>query len=50
METLMNGTVMVEGAPLSFLLAVWMTWLGLRGLFLLMPARLSTERSKPCSR
>ncbi len=50
METLMNGTVMVDGALLSFLLAVWMTWLGLRGLFSLMPAKRSTERSKPCLR
>ena len=38
METLMNGAMVVEGALLSFLLALWMTWLGLNGLFRLMPA------------
>jgi hypothetical protein len=37
METFMNGAMMIEGALLSFLLALWMTWLGLRGLFWLMP-------------
>jgi hypothetical protein len=38
METFMNGAMMIEGAMLSFLLALWMTWIGLRGLFRLMPA------------
>jgi len=38
METFMSGAMVVEGALLSFLLALWMTWLGLRGLFRLMPA------------
>jgi hypothetical protein len=38
METFMNGAVLIEGALLSFLVALWMTWLGLRGLFRLMPA------------
>jgi len=38
METFMNGAMVVEGALLSFLLALWMTWLGLNGLFRLMPA------------
>ena len=37
METFMSGAMVVEGALLSFLLALWMTWLGLRGLFRLMP-------------
>ncbi len=37
METFMSGAMVIEGALLSFLLALWMTWLGLRGLFRLMP-------------
>ena len=37
METFMSGATVVEGALLSFLLALWMTWLGLRGLFRMMP-------------
>ncbi len=37
METFMSGALVVEGALLSFLLALWMTWLGLRSLFRLMP-------------
>ncbi len=42
METFMSGAMVIEGALFSFLLALWMTWLGLRGLFHLMPA---TSRS-----
>jgi hypothetical protein len=37
METFMSGAMVIEGALLSFLLALWMTWLVLRGLFRLMP-------------
>jgi hypothetical protein len=37
METFMNGAMVIEGGLLSFLLALWMTWIGLRGLFRLMP-------------
>jgi hypothetical protein len=37
MEIFMSGALVIEGALLSFLLALWMTWLGLRGLFRLMP-------------
>jgi hypothetical protein len=37
METFMSGAMVIEAALLSFLLALWMTWLGLRGLFRLMP-------------
>ncbi len=39
MKSLMSGAVIIEVALFSFLLALWMTWLGLRGLFLMMPAR-----------
>jgi hypothetical protein len=37
METFMNGAMVIEAATLSFLLALWMAWVGLRGLFRLMP-------------
>jgi hypothetical protein len=37
METFMSGAMVIEGALLSFLLALCMTWLGLHGLFQLMP-------------
>jgi hypothetical protein len=37
METFMSSAMVIEAALLSFLLALWMTWLTLRGLFLLMP-------------
>jgi hypothetical protein len=37
METYMSGAVAIEGMLLSFLLALWMTWLALSGLFRLMP-------------
>lgn len=38
METFMSEAIVIEGALLSFLLALWMTWMGLRGLFRVMPA------------
>jgi hypothetical protein len=38
METFLNGAIVIEAALLSFLLALCMTWLGLHGLFQLMPA------------
>jgi hypothetical protein len=37
MEAFLNQAVVVEGALFSFLLALWMTWMGLRGLFRIMP-------------
>jgi hypothetical protein len=37
METFLNGVIVIEAALLSFLLALCMTWLGLHGLFQLMP-------------
>lgn len=38
MEWLMGGAIFIEVAFLSFLLALWATWLGLNGLFRLLPA------------
>jgi hypothetical protein len=37
METFMSGAIVIEAALLSFLLALWVTWVALRGLFQLMP-------------
>ena len=37
MELLVNGAMLVEGVLLSFLLALWLTWLAMRGVFCLMP-------------
>jgi hypothetical protein len=38
METFIGAVMVIEAALLSSLLAVWMTWLALRGPFELMPA------------
>lgn len=38
METFMSEAMAIEGALLSFLLALCMTWFALDGLFRLMPA------------
>ena len=37
MESFMSGAMVVQAGLLSVLLAVWITWLGLRGMFWLMP-------------
>jgi hypothetical protein len=37
MESFMDGATLVEATLLSFFLALWVTWMGLRGLFRLMP-------------
>jgi hypothetical protein len=37
MESFMDVAMLIEAAMLSFLLALWITWLGLRGLFRLLP-------------
>jgi len=42
MDTWMSGAMVVEAAMLSFLMALWMAWMSLRGLFqILPPARLN---------
>jgi len=38
METFMNGAMVIEGGLLSFLLALWMTWVALGGLFRMLPS------------
>lgn len=47
METFMGTVVVIEAALLSCLLAVWMTWLALRGLFELMPATGRHDQPSP---
>jgi hypothetical protein len=37
MGSFMNGAILVEATLVAFLLALWVTWIGLRGLFRLMP-------------
>jgi hypothetical protein len=45
MESFMNGAILIEATLLSFLLGLWVTWIGLRGLFRLMPgARFETAQ------
>lgn len=49
MEILMNGAMLVEVVLVSFLLALWLTWLAMRGVFCLMPVTVgpATEREVP---
>jgi hypothetical protein len=37
METWMNGAMLIEATLLSFLMALWITWMSLRGLFRMLP-------------
>ncbi len=39
MESFLSVATVIEAALLSLLLALWMTWLGLSGLFRLMPIK-----------
>ncbi len=38
METWMSGAMLIEATTLSFLVALWITWMSLRGLFRMLPA------------
>ena len=38
METWMSGVTVIEAAMLSFLMALWIAWMSLRGLFRMLPA------------
>jgi hypothetical protein len=38
METWMNGAILIEATTLSFLMALWIAWMSLRGLFRMLPA------------
>jgi hypothetical protein len=37
MQALMGGVMLIEVTFLSFLLALWLSWMVLRGLFRMMP-------------
>jgi hypothetical protein len=45
-ETFINDAMVIEGALLSFLLALWMTWLGLSGLFRVIPATIRANSGR----
>jgi len=38
METWMSGAILIEVTLLSFLVALWIAWMSLRGLFRMLPA------------
>jgi hypothetical protein len=38
METWMGGAMLIEATMLSFLVALWIAWVSLRGLFWMLPA------------
>ena len=44
MNTFMSGAMMIEAGLFSILLALWITWLALRGLFLMMPGNSRAEQ------
>ncbi len=44
MESLMNGLVLAQATLISFLLALWLAWLGLSGLLRMLPATNRTSR------
>jgi hypothetical protein len=46
MQTFMSEAIVLEATLISVLLALWMTWLFLRGLFHLMPATSSAVASR----
>jgi hypothetical protein len=38
MESWMSGAMLIEATMLSFLVALWVAWMSLRGLFRMLPA------------
>jgi hypothetical protein len=42
MEAFIGGMILIEAVLISTLLALWITWLALRGLFWLMPGATRT--------
>ncbi len=51
METWMSATVLIEATMLSFLVALWIAWMSLRGLFWMMPGtRLAPAPIRPPAR
>jgi len=46
METFMSWSTVIEATVLSLGLAMWIAWMGLRGLFQLMPRRGNAGRGR----
>ena len=46
METFINDAMVIEGGLLSFFLALWMTWLGLSGLFRVILAAMRSNSGR----
>jgi hypothetical protein len=47
MDTFMSEAIVLEAVLISVLLALWVTWLLMRGLFLLMPATNHAAAPRP---
>jgi len=47
MDTFMGDAIVLEAVLASVLLALWLTWLLMRGLFLLMPATSAATPNPP---
>jgi hypothetical protein len=43
MQALMGGVMLIEATMFSFLVALWLSWMALRGLFLMMPLSLRPQ-------
>jgi hypothetical protein len=43
MEALLGGVMLIEATVFSFLLALWLSWMVLRGLFRMMPLSPRTQ-------
>ncbi len=44
MQALMGGVMLIEATFFSFLLALWLSWMVLRGLFRMMPLSTRPQR------
>lgn len=47
MDTFMGDAIVLEAVLASVLLALWLTWLLMRGLFMLMPATIAAKPNRP---
>lgn len=47
METFMSEAIILEATLISVLLALWLTWLLMQGLFRLMPAAAHAPTTRP---
>ena len=49
MDTFMSEAIILEATLVSVLLALWLTWLLMQGLFRLMPATAPANVNRPMS-